>query len=202
MSSFSLRVRTGAIAMAALAGMVPLSAAQAAPGGAASSDAQVSYEDAVPGLAPSGAVSEAVYLDRQGRRISESGQSVSAQASSVGAAALGCTPESGRDNPHYSSGDVSGHGWWKKGTCTAATAHVFNCLYEWYTDGTWRQKACSTKKQLRPYTGSGDRTVARATCNSTSQTISWRNHVDVDVDGQVDGSEAPYNQANVACVVN
>lgn len=115
---------------------------------------------------------------------------------------MGCTPESGRDNPHYSSGDVSGHGWWKKGTCTANTAHVFNCLYEWYTDGTWRQKACSPKKQLRPYTGSGDRTVARATCNSTARTISWRNHVDVDVDGQIETSEQPYNQANVNCVVN
>ena len=202
MSSFSWRLRTGVIALAAVAGMIPASAAHATPDGASSSSAQVSYENAVPGLAPAGAASGAVYLDRQGRRISEWGPAVSAPPSSARAAAIGCTPESGRDNPHYSSGDVSGHGWWKKGTCTAATAHVFNCLYEWYTDGTWRQKACSTKKQLRPYTGSGDRTVARATCNSTSQTISWRNHVDVDVDGQVDGSEAPYNQANVACVVN
>lgn len=158
--------------------------------------AAVSYEDAVPGLAPAGVTNE-VYLDRQGRRIPAPGSAESEQA-----ALVGCTPESGRDDPHYSSGDVSGHGWWKKGTCTADTAHVFNCLYEFYTDGTWRQKACSTTKQLRPYTGSGDRTVARATCNSTAQTISWRNHVDVDVDGQIDTSEQPYNQANVNCVVN
>ncbi|MET8150202.1 hypothetical protein ACIBSW_24085 [Actinoplanes sp. NPDC049668] len=163
--------------------------------GATPATAAVSYQDAVPGLAPAEAT-DAVYLDLQGNRIDEPGSAASEQA------ALGCTPESGRDNPHYSSGDVSGHGWWKKGTCTAATAHVFNCLYEWYTDGSWRQKACSTTRQLRPYTGSGDRAVARATCNSTGQTISWRNHVDVDVDGQVDSSEKPYNQANVNCVVN
>lgn len=94
--------------------------------------------------------------------------------------------------PAISSGDVSGHGWWKKGDCTANTAHVFNCLCEWYTDGTWRPKACSPTKQLRPYTGSGDRTVAGATCNSTAQTIFWRNHVDVE--GQIDTSEQPYNQ--------
>ncbi|MET8912458.1 hypothetical protein [Micromonospora sp. NPDC004551] len=58
----------------------------------------------------------------------------------------------------------------------------------------------TTTRQLRPYTGSGDRTVARATRNSTTQTISLRNHVDVDV--QIDTSEQPYNQANINCVVN
>lgn len=52
--------------------------------------------------------------------------------------------------------DVSGHRWWKKGTCTTSTTHVYNCLYEWYTDGSKRQKTCSTTKQLRPYTGSGE----------------------------------------------
>lgn len=179
---------------------VPSSVAHAEPAGTG-----VSYEDAVPGLAPAGAGDTAVYLDRNGRRISEPGAAPGAEgsgkASSAPAAALGCTPVSGRDNPHYSSGDVSGHGWWKKGTCTAATAHVYNCLYEFYTDNTWRQKACSSTRQLRPYTGSGDRTVARARCNPTSGYISWRNHVDVDVDGQVDTAEKPMNQADVICVV-
>ncbi|MGA5304793.1 hypothetical protein ACPCHT_33130 [Nucisporomicrobium flavum] len=194
-------VRAAAVLAAGLAGTIALAAPghAAVPGGATpGSAAVVSYEDAVPGLAPAGATG--VYLDRQGRRIAQpaSGPASSAQPQAL----LGCTPESGRDNPHYSSGDVSGHGWWKKGSCTADTAHVYNCLYEWYTDASWRQKACSPTKQLRPYTGSGDRTVARATCNSTGQTISWRNHVDVDVDGQIDSSEWPYNQANVNCVVN
>jgi hypothetical protein len=42
--------------------------------------------------------------------------------------------------------------------------------------------------------------VARARCNNTSLT-SWRNHVDVDVIGEIDTGERPYNQANVACRV-
>lgn len=171
----------------------PASAQAEAP----STRSAVSYADAVPGLAPRNAPADAVYLDGQGRRITPG----TSPAADTKAALLGCTPESGRDNPHYSSGDVSGHGWWKKGTCTGSTAHVYNCLYEWYTDATWRQKACSPTKQLRPYTGSGDRTVARATCNPTSGLISWRNHVDVDVDGQIDSGEWPYNQADIVCVV-
>ena len=177
------------------------SAAYAETGAAGGGRTYASYEDAVPGLVPEDAADDAVYLDRQGRRISEWGPGESVQPSPERAEAVGCTPDSGRDDPHYSSGDVSGHGWWKKRNCTADTAHVVNCLYEWYTDNTWRQKACSPTKQLRPYTGSGDRTVARATCNLSSGLISWRNHVDVDVDGQVDTSEKPYNQADVICVV-
>lgn len=97
---------------------------------------------------------------------------------------------------------MSGHGWWDIGGCSGATtAHVFNCLYEWYTDNSWRQKACSSRVQLRPGGGSGNRTTARARCNPTSGYISWRNHVDVDVDGKWDTGEWPYNQANVVCVV-
>jgi hypothetical protein len=96
---------------------------------------------------------------------------------------------------------VSGHGWWKKGNCDNDRARVFNCLYEWYTDNSWRQKACSETKELRPYTGSGDRTVARRDCHSTART-SWRNHVDVDVIGEIDTAEKPMNQADVDCRVN
>ncbi|NJP68777.1 hypothetical protein HCJ92_21405 [Streptomyces sp. ventii] len=95
---------------------------------------------------------------------------------------------------------VSGHGWWRKGTCSKDRAVVYNCLYEWYTDNSWRQKACSPRKTLRPYTGSGDRTVARKNCDNTVQT-SWRNHVDVDVVGEGDTSEWPYRQAEVNCRV-
>ncbi|MDK1476745.1 hypothetical protein QNO07_25650 [Streptomyces sp. 549] len=115
-------------------------------------------EEAVPGVAPLDADSTAVYLDGSGKEID---MSAGEESTSTPSALAGCTPYSGRDNPHYSRGDVSGHGWWKKGTCTKDRADVYNCLYEWYTDNSWRQKACSPKKRLRPYTGSGDRTVAR-----------------------------------------
>jgi hypothetical protein len=105
------------------------------------------------------------------------------------------------NDPHYSEPDVSGHGQWNKGTCTANTAHVVNCLFEYYTDNSWRRKACSEKKQLKPKTVSNNRTTARRACDSTGQSISWRNHVNVDVDGQIDNSDVPYHQANVWCVV-
>ena len=50
--------------------------------------------------------------------------------------------------------------------------------------------------------GAGNRSNARHAGNSTSQTISWRNHEDVDVIGEIDTGDNPYRQANVNCVVN
>lgn len=175
----------------------PASAKPASPGQFAT------HATAIPGLAPIGTSSRAVYLDGQGRTLSQPSGMPQATGNDTRPTILAgaCTPYSGKDNPHYSSGDVSGHGWWDRGSCSGATAHVYNCLYEWYTDNTWRQKACSPKKQLLPGGGSAQRTVARATCNPSSGYISWRNHVDVDVDGQSDTAEWPYNQADVVCVV-
>ena len=171
-------------------------AAAAKPTGLRAAPTSVPSKDAVPAIAPLGAAKTAVYLDGAGRVIP-----MAKSPSAVSETALiGCTPESGRDNPHYSGGDVSGHGWWKKGSCSNDRANVYNCLYEWYTDNSWRQKACSPTRELRPYTGSGDRTVARAACGDTTLT-SWRNHVDVDVIGEIDTGEWPYNQADVACRV-
>jgi len=201
-SSRSIVVLALAAAVVGAAG-APAAAAPAAPAEPVAAPA-ASAEVAVPGLSPAGASTSAVYLDKQGRAVSRAGGIPYAErtARSGGVRpALGCTPVSGRDDPHYSLGDVSGHGWWDKGTCSASTAHVYNCLYEYYTDNTWRQKACSSRLQLRPGGGSGNRTTARARCNPTSGWISWRNHVDVDVDGQIDTGEQPYNQANVVCVV-
>lgn len=89
-------------------------AAAAEPTGLRSGATFVASEDAVPGIALPGADKTAVYLDSAGRVIpmAKSPSGVSEPA------LIGCTPVSGRDNPHWSSGDVSGHGWWKKGTCS------------------------------------------------------------------------------------
>ncbi|EFL12802.1 predicted protein [Streptomyces sp. C] len=95
---------------------------------------------------------------------------------------------------------ASGHGWWEKGNCNSDRAKVFNCLYEWYTDNTWRQQACSDTKTLKPGGGSVQRTVARRDCRDTQRT-SWRNHVDVDVIDEIDTGEKPMNQAEVNCRV-
>jgi hypothetical protein len=154
---------------------------------------------AVPGIAPPNADKTAVYLDSASRMIptAKSPRAVSETA------LIGCTPVSGRDNPHRSSTGVavSGHGWWGKGNCANNRANVYNCLYEWYTDNSWRQKACSPTKELAPGTGgSSNRTVARRDCGDTLRT-SWRNHVDVDVIGEIDTGEWPYRQADVDCRV-
>ena len=152
--------------------------------------AAVSYEDAVPGLAPPGTPGiGALHGSYEENGLSQE--------------ALVCTPETFADNPHPSStpGVISGHGWWGQGDCSSNRANVQNCLYEYYTDNSWRLKACSDTRELRQYTGSGDRTVARHDCHSTART-SWRNHVDVDVIGEIDSGEKPYNQANVDCRVN
>lgn len=161
--------------------------------------ARSTSQGAAPGLAPDGA-SGGIYLDENGHVLALDGPS--AQAAEVVTPFSGCTPGSGRDNPHYTAPDVSGHGWWTKGNCSGTTATVYNCLYEYYTDGTWRQKACSPKKKLKPGGGSAQRTNARVTCDSTGESISWRNHVDVDVNGESDTAEEPMNQANVYCVVD
>jgi hypothetical protein len=153
---------------------------------------------AEPGIAPPDADSTAIYLDSAGQVI-PAAQSPGAASQT---ALIGCTPVSGRDNPHRSSTGVavSGHGWWGKGNCDNNRANVYNCLYEWYTDNTWRQKACSPKKELAPGGGSSNRTVARKNCSNTVRT-SWRNHVDVDVIGEIDSGEWPHRQADVNCRV-
>ncbi|MFW6641384.1 hypothetical protein ACOALZ_15235 [Nocardiopsis algeriensis] len=175
-----------------------------APAGAAqvpalpAAEVSVPSQDAVPGIAPRDAAGTAVYLDGAGQVMSLPGEPQEVAE----AAQFLCTPVSGRDNPHRSSTGVavSGHGWWNKGNCDNDRARVYNCLYEWYTDNTWRQKACSPKETLKPGGGSTHRTVARRNCDNTVPT-SWRNHVDVDVIGEADTSEWPYRQADVNCRV-
>ncbi|WP_231924342.1 hypothetical protein [Micromonospora chokoriensis] len=140
------------------------------------------------------------YLDEKGNVLSMRGRDADLVAGS--ALLLGCTPGNGADQPHWSSPDVSGHGTYVKGTCTNNTAKVYNCLYEWYTDSTWRQKACSSTVTVNAGGGSANRSNARHVCHSTSQLISWRNHEDVDVIGEVDDGNNPYRDASVWCVVN
>ena len=151
-----------------------------------------------PGLAPAGA--GGTYLDTKGNVLSMRG--VDADLAPGSDLRLGCTPGNGADNPHYTAPDVSGHGTYVKGTCSNNTAKVYNCLYEWYTDNTWRQRKCSSTVTVRAGGGSGNRSNARHVCHSTNQLISWRNHEDVDVIGEVDDGNNPMREAAVYCVVN
>ncbi|MEV4705233.1 hypothetical protein [Actinoplanes sp. NPDC049316] len=195
------RSRARILAVATAAGMVAGLSHTGSPAmaGQAGAAEAVTYENAVPGLAPAGAGDRARYVDEHGRTI---GPAVTGSTGgSASTAASSCQPISLPDNPHWSSPDVSAHGQWEKGTCTSNTAHVWNCLYEYYTDATWRRKACSAKVQLKPKSQSNNRTTARRQCDSRARFISWRNHVDVDVDGQSDPPDEPYKQADVDCVV-
>lgn len=151
-----------------------------------------------PGLAPAGA--GGTYLDQKGNVLSMRGADADLAAGSD--RLLGCTPGNGADNPHYTAPDVSGHGTYVKGTCTNNTARVFNCLYEFYTDNTWRRKSCSATVTVTAGGGAGNRSNARHVCHSTGQRISWRNHEDVDVIDQIDDGNTPFRQADVNCVVN
>jgi hypothetical protein len=115
------------------------------------------HEDAVPGVMPPGADATATFIDESGQLMPTPG-TADASAEADG---LWCTPVSGRDNPHLSLGDVSGHGWWDKGTRSNNLADVYNWLAEWYTDNSWRWKACSPLMRLYRGGGSGNRTTAR-----------------------------------------
>ena len=194
------RRAAGLVLLPVLMGILSLSVGTAT----AQATESVSFEDAVPGIAPPSADKNEVYLDSTGQEIPMNNSAPVGQnpdkTSELEAAAIGCTPISGRDNPHYSSGDVSGHGWWHKGTCSNNRAKVRNCLYEYCTNGSWRLKVCSPTKELNPGGGSASRTVARTDCDNRTST-SWRNHVDVDVIGEIDTGENPYTQAQVACRV-
>lgn len=150
-------------------------------------------KEAVPGIAPAGTLTSGVIAE--GSSNSTSGDSA--------ALAFGCTPGTGVDNPHRSSTGVavSGHGWWTKGSCNNNTARVTVCLYEYYTDGSWVLKTCSTNGNLSAGGGSAARVTARRDCETTELT-SWRSHVDVDVNSEVDTAEVPYRQADVACRIS
>lgn len=178
-------------------------AVSGSPAASASDDStaltSTSVSTAVPGVAPPGSDLTAVYLDSNGQVMS---MSTSQSTQGTDTALFGCTPVSGRDNPHRSSTGfaVSGHGSWDRGSCSNSRADVLNCLYEFYTDGSYRQKACSAVVELSPGGGSGNRTTARRDCNDAGKTT-WRNHVNVDVKGEIDSNEVPYNQADVYCRV-
>lgn len=167
------------------------------------SDADLIAPDAEPGLATSEEALDAPFVDEEGNLVPVDDEP------EMNARAVVCTPVSGADNPHISTTSkpkiaVQGHGWWKKGNCSSATAHVTSCLYEYYTNnkgsGYWERKNCSKKTKLNPGGGSGNRVTSHNDCNDTKR-VSWRNHVDVDADGQIDTTEVMRRQADVNCRV-
>jgi hypothetical protein len=147
MKSMRVAAATVSLLTPTATGLGTASAGSLSDGGA---DAAEAASVAVPGVAPSGDIADAVYIAMDGQRLGTAAElGLNAESSP---AALGCTPVSGRDNPHRSSTGVaaSGHGWSGKGSCNNDRADVLNCLYEWYTDRSWRMKTCSPVKELAP----------------------------------------------------
>jgi hypothetical protein len=107
-----------------------------------------------------------------------------------------CEPIAAGDNVHKSSGAVSGHGWWTRGTCPNQKAQVTIYLYEYYEDGTWRLKD-SNSGMVWPGGGSANRVTARRTCDNANL-AGWYTNVRVDV-----GNGDRYNTASqyLACWV-
>ncbi|WP_372672027.1 hypothetical protein [Amycolatopsis kentuckyensis] len=58
-----------------------------------------------------------------------------------------------------------------------------------------------TASGIYPGGGSANRSAANRPCDSQGQAISWRNRVDVDVEGEWDTSEVFERQADVSCVI-
>ncbi len=157
----------------------------------------VQYADRPDVVRETGAPS--VYLSREGREI----QPVPRAKAKLGIGP--CRPIARPDRPHRSGADVSGHGYWERGTCSGDKATVYNCLYQYSgLDArgrrTWTQKACSSKVTVAPGGGRGKRSTARVQCRSSAVT-SWRNHVDVDVHGRWDTADKPFKEARVGCRV-
>lgn len=180
-------------------------------------DKLAGFEEAVPAVATAEDAADAIYVDEDGTplQVDENGNplqmvtSSSPGKSDFAAAAVGCTPVSGVDNPHVSTWStgpaVQAHGWWNRGNCDGDTAHVTVCLYEYYendsgTEDYWERKDCSPNTQLRPGGGSSNRVTAHEDCD-TLATVSWRSHVTVDVDWEVDTTEVPRKQDEVPCTV-
>lgn len=152
-------------------------------------------DDWAPGIAPKDLATKAM----EQMRANTSGGSEQS-------ALWGCNPDTYSDNPHKSKNgtDVSGHGWWGKGTCDNNRAWVTTRLYEWYNSSSGGG-AFFFKKESRNDVGAKGksgyaRVNARLRCSSTKRTT-WMNAVDVDVISEVDNSERSMKKADVYCRV-
>jgi hypothetical protein len=97
--------------------------------------------------------------------------------------AKSCKPVAQGDNVHISSTPpptASGHGSWKKGTCTVSRASVTVQLQEFFSDGVWRNKGTPGHATVPPGGGSGKRATGRADCAGTAL-AGWRSIVTVTV---------------------
>lgn len=118
----------------------------------------------------------------------------SAPVTSSGTFLFGCTPYVQGDNVHVTSGQVSAHGWWYRGTCPNVKTTVYIGLQEYYSDNTWRTKATGSA-YVWPGGGSSNWANARHVCESTVP-AGWRSYIVVYIGN---GASAYKPALNLAC---
>jgi hypothetical protein len=106
----------------------------------------------------------------------------------------GCTPYVDGDHAHVTSGQVSVHGWWYRGTCANTKTTVSVGLQEYYSDKTWRTKATGSAN-VWPGGGSANWANARHVCESTV-IAAWRSYIIVKIGN---GASAYTTGQNLAC---
>lgn len=103
------------------------------------------------------------------------------------------------DYAHYSSGDVSSHGWWVKLSGSATHGTVTVILQRPAAGGEWRTKATNSRT-IRPGGGSSRRVVVRYTCGNRQGPYTWRSMAEVNIVGEIDPVQwATRGERAVAC---
>jgi hypothetical protein len=141
---------------------------------------------------PAGQVAAAHPTTYSGASAGAGGIVASAPVAAIPAAA--CNPFVDGDNVHVSSGDVSGHGWWYQGSCGNVKTTVYIYLYEYYSDGSWREKN-SGSKNVYPGGGSANRAATRIVCTGVIP-AAWRTLVVVHIGN---GASAYTKTLNLPC---
>jgi hypothetical protein len=115
-----------------------------------------------------------------------------------------CSFDTLGDYVHKSSGQASGHGWWKAYSGCNPTARVKVQLQELFSNGVyyvWYNRGTVGNEVVTSGGGAGNRSTGKATCN-TSDYVGWRSVVDVDIIGQSDPGDWLYTPAsNIYCKV-
>lgn len=141
----------------------------------------------------------AAYAGTTPASSAPSGQTVHVKVSPGLGKRVSCSPKAEGDLVHISGSDVSGHGWWKLGNCTARKATVSIVLQE-FINGGWRGRGQGGQKTVFAGGGSANRATARATCLHHT-VMRWRSHIDVSVVGESGTASATTPSVSRACMV-
>lgn len=136
--------------------------------------------------------------------VQDSGRESSVTAAWIFSSCLhnGETDDLHYSNSHSGNQQISVHGWWNalNDHCPEKAdvwvkLQAWHCTY-WHVFRIcdWKDLNRSRTKRIRQGGGSSKWVNARYTCVASSREITWRAVVDVDIPGQIDGSEKYYSE--------